>query len=78
MDHYRVLPTDPRYLALTDEQVEVLFFSFLSMPTEEQWKEWYRKQKAESRLDIPVEQLKEMHYSDAEIAQIRKELASRE
>lgn len=78
VNHFKVLPTDPRYRALNDDQIELLFSSFLQMPTEEQWKSWYARQKREERLDLPVDELKGMGYTDADIEKIKKELAERE
>lgn len=72
--HFRILPTDPRYKELTEEQCELLFLDFLNSPTDEECLQFYRE-KEESKAvveELPIEDLEEMGYSDEEIKNIIK------
>jgi len=72
-----VLPTDPRYKELTPEQIELLFYSFLNTPSDEEYKYCYRrrKQKVEAAENVPDWVLKKMKYTDEEIKELHKELS---
>jgi len=65
------LPTDDRYAQLSFEQKELLFLSFLILPTDEEYRENYPKVHS---LDIPDEVLHMVGYDSDEIKKIRKEL----
>ncbi len=76
MNHFRILPTDPRINNLSDDQIELLFFSFISSPTDNEYKLWYRK-KEQARVavdDLPIEDLKKMDYTDEDIENISNAL----
>ena len=72
--HFRILPTDPRYKELTDEQAELLFLDFLTSATDEEYLRFYRegKEKEAAMKELPIEDLKEMEYTDEEIQDIIK------
>jgi len=52
--------------------MQLLFLSFLMTPTDTDYKTAYAKSKLTP--DIPDELLKKLHYTDGEIAAIKKEL----
>ncbi len=74
MRHFKILPTDPRYKELTDQQAELLFLNFLISPTDEEYLQFYREreEKKSAVEELPIEDLKEMDYSDEEIENIVK------
>lgn len=73
-EHFRVLPTDERFQALSDLQVDVLFSHWLHrIPEEEMWK-GYWKRKSE-QVPLPDEgQLRELGYDEEQIEAVLKEL----
>jgi hypothetical protein len=74
MDHFRVLPTDQRYLDLTETQIQALFFNHLQTPDSLSVKRAYRKQREKDRKaqEIPEDALKAQGWSDEEIEDLRE------
>ena len=76
MEHFRVLPTDPRLTDLTNDQLEVLFTFSLTSAGDEQMKTRYARLKEEEQVveDLPREQLRKMGYGKEEIERISQDL----
>ena len=45
MEHFKVLPTDERFLKLTEQHIDMLYSYFLMKPEDIHLKEWYVKNK---------------------------------
>lgn len=75
IEHFRILPTDERYTRLSDTQVSVLVNNWLNMPDEYEMKRsyWEKKLKTIAANPPPVDQLREIGYSDEEIRKIQAE-----
>jgi hypothetical protein len=61
MEHFRILPTDQRIKELSEEQIEILYLSFLHLPEDDSVRYSYhkadsRKEKAEELRKIMREQ----------------------
>ncbi len=78
INYFRILPTDERFKKLTSEQIELLFCSFVSSPTEEEYKHAYRRgmSKQEKIESMPKDILKDMGYSEEDIEKIGLEVAA--
>jgi hypothetical protein len=77
IEHFRVLPTDQRYKELTDDQIELLFHSYLLLPDDDSYKAMYQDHKHMRDSGLPEESdLKESGYSADEIRQMIKDLES--
>lgn len=76
MEHFKVLPTDPRYLELTEFQIDLLFFHYLIKPEDDLIKKWYQKEnKAEDLVEsLPEHLLINQGYTKAQIEQIKREI----
>ena len=72
MEHFRILPTDKRYIELRFEQKELLFLSFLTLPTDEEYRSAYLK--SHKAPTVPDEILADLGYDLDEIEKIQKEL----
>jgi hypothetical protein len=74
VEHYRVLPTDPRYKELTDDQIELLFVNFLTTLTPDEQRRFYIQKLAEEQEEaqFPVEEFKKLGYSEEQLAEIRE------
>jgi hypothetical protein len=73
-DHYKVLPTDDRFRALTDLQVSALFSGWLySLPEAELWKAYW-SEKSKEKPKVNAKELLDIGYSESEIRAILKEL----
>lgn len=72
MLHFRVLPSDPYYKQLTDEQIYLLFYGFLNLPEDSIVRSNYLQNKyAQTKKEaVPIEDLKRMGYSEDEIHKI--------
>lgn len=75
MEHFRVLPSDPRLEALTDEQAAVLFQYWLDYD-EDIARRVYREKKAEedAKPSYDVDELRAMGYPEDEIERIKRSL----
>lgn len=74
-EHFKVLPTDERFLALTDLQVGALFSNWLySLPEDELWRAYWTERKRKDKPKMGAEELKDIGYSESEIQAILKEL----
>ena len=76
MTHFRVLPTDQRYQELRDDQIESLFLAYLAVPSPEELRESYRKNRVAEMKSPPEDELEKMGYSDEEIQQIKQDIQS--
>jgi hypothetical protein len=76
IDYFRVLPTDPRFKALREDQMELLFCHFLSSPTDEQYRQSHRAKitKKEMIDTMPKGLMKKMGYSEEDMEEITQEL----
>ena len=74
MEHFRVLPTDPKFINLTIDQMELLYVYSVGSPTDEEMKHMYRKHKKEMLEEnkIPENKLEEMGYSENDIKRIKE------
>lgn len=73
--YFKVLPTEQRFLALTDEQKHLLVSSFFEMPLDELAHRSYHDGK---RIDISqneAEHLKKAGYTGEQIEYMRRQLA---
>jgi len=77
IEHFRILPTDERYKKLSEDQIEILFCSFLSSPIDEEYRKTYRKgmSKTDVIKTMPKELFTEMGYSEKDMEQISQEIA---
>ncbi len=73
MDHFRVLPTDPRIQNLTDEQCEILFLNHMRLPDSKVLKKNYfeHKQREDQIQDLPEEEFLKMGYTQEAIQRIK-------
>ena len=78
INHFRVLPTDERFKKLTEDQIELLFISFISMPGDEDYKRAYIRKRTGEELasGLPREALRKMGYTDEQIKKIAEEVSS--
>ena len=76
IEHFRILPTDERFKRLTEDQMELLFYYFVSSPTDEQYKKahYSNLSKEEVIETLPEDKIKEMGYSEEELKDIRDAL----
>jgi hypothetical protein len=76
IEHFRVLPTDERYEALSDDQVSFLFSYWILSPGEKDIKAdyWRIKREELAQSAPPDEALMAIGYSAKQIADIKKEL----
>ena len=76
MEHFRLLPSDPRLTDLSDEQIEILFLNYVSVPDDSVLKKVYEKkrEKEKKESEIPVEDLREMGYTDEQIEEIKRDI----
>lgn len=72
IEHFRVLPTDERYLRLSEPQISVLVNYWLNSPGEEDMKRAYWEGKRED--GPPVDELAALGYSPEQIEAIKAEL----
>ena len=77
MGHFQVLPTDPRILELSDEQIDILFVYHLMCPDDSELKELYRRNSKAEQLKeaLPVNVLKQQGFTDEMIEQIKNDVA---
>ncbi|MDR1904601.1 MAG: hypothetical protein LBQ88_20240 [Treponema sp.] len=68
MEHFRVLPTDPKVRELTDNQISLLLQYWLDYD-EDHFRRAYREKKAieQSKPQFDRQALYDMGYTDAEI-----------
>ena len=78
IEHFRVLPTDRRYKKLTEEQIEILFCSFVSSPTDDEYKQAFRRGMSKKEVidTMPKELMEEMGYTEEDVQQISLQLAA--
>ena len=78
IEHFRVLPTDERYLNLDDNQINVLYGSWLhSLPDEYVKREYWSNKKETTKItEVEEVSLHELGYTEDEIAAIKKELGN--
>ena len=69
MEHFRVLPTDPRLNDVTDEQIAILFQYWVTYDEEAIRSAW-REHKAKPRFGL--EELLDLGYSPEEAADIKR------
>jgi len=67
------LPTDPRFRELGADQKELLFMSFLMLPSDEDYRKGYASK--HRAPNVPDEILEKMGYDIKEIEEVKKELA---
>jgi len=73
--YFRVLPTDDRYLKMSDEQKYLLFLGFLDQPTPEQMKMNYERISAGPKLtEMDKSDLSRRGYSREAIERIQDNL----
>lgn len=75
INHFKVLPTDERFIKLTERQKVYLFYTYLEFPTDEQLHKVHSQAKTVPQVtkdDIPA--FTDMGYSPAQIRQINKDL----
>ena len=73
--HFRVLPTEERYKRLTDNQKNLLFLSWLELPTSEQIKLWYTKKIGEPVItEKDTKDFMKLGYSKAQIKRMKEQL----
>ena len=79
MEHFRILPTDPRYKTLAEDQIEVLFINFLFSLSEDEYRTLYRKklEKEDQVESLPEEVMKKMGYTKEEIENTKGALRAR-
>lgn len=76
IEHFRVLPTDERYLGLTDAQVSIIINNWLYSLGDEDLKRFYWEKKLGEEKDLPgADDLSELGYSPEQIERIRRELS---
>ena len=78
MDHFQVLPTDPRIKELSDEQAEILYLNHARLPDAKEikkryWEEQKKKQELES---FPEEDLRKMGYTEELIEKIKGDIVN--
>jgi len=73
-DHYRVLPTDERFLNLSDEQKNLLFVGYLERATDEAIYQSYHSKPEMAVTDEDADVLTKAGYSPAQIRRIRYNL----
>jgi hypothetical protein len=73
MEHFRVLPTDPRVERLTEEQTTVLFQYWLDYD-EEMTRKAYREKSANEDMkpSFDPDELRQIGYSDEDIEKITR------
>jgi len=70
-----VLPTDQRFLELSQKQKDLLFVSFLEMPTDSVMRQTHIESKRLAEIDDDTAtNLKNLGYTDAQLAKIRAQL----
>ena len=76
IEHFRVLPTDPRFKALDEDQMEVLFFHFINSGTDEQHRlAYHTKMSRKETIDtMPRNLMEDMGYTKEELEKITQEL----
>jgi len=76
MHHFQVLPTDSRFTSLSIDQMEVIYFAFLRIPSDDYLKRSYieRVSKQDKVDTIPVDILERMGYNEEEIGKIKEDL----
>lgn len=75
MEHFRVLPTDERFLKLSLKQKALLFTAFLELPTDEMLHMGHRlANRAPEIDDDEADNLKNLGYSDEQIKRMRAQL----
>lgn len=73
--HFRVLPTDERYKRLTDNQKNLLFFSWIELPSSDQIKAWHDKKAGDPVVSAEDEEnFKNLGYSKEQIRRIKEQL----
>lgn len=74
MEHFRVLPTDPRVLELTDSQIELLFINACQSAGDDELRESYRRivSKRREAEALPVSDLEKMGYTHEMIEAIKE------
>jgi chemotaxis receptor (MCP) glutamine deamidase CheD len=74
MDHFRLLPTDPRIKRLADEQAEILFMNHMRLPSSDALKRRYSEEKRREKAaaEFPEDDFKAMGYSDEAIEEIKR------
>lgn len=78
MEHFRMLPTDPKFKELTDEQIEILYLNYLKSPEDSDMKAFYRERKnrEREREDLRKNLEASGKYSKERIEQILDEVGS--
>lgn len=77
IEHYRVLPTDERFKALSNEQIQILFSSWLHSAGEDYVKkEYWKARQAEDQAREGAEELREMGYGEDAINEILEGLGN--
>ena len=75
-EHFRVLPTDSKYKALTDLQANLLFTNYLFTANESDIKAAYWSERVNTKKSLPNrEDLVALGYNDKQIDEILKEIA---
>lgn len=76
MNHYRVLPTEKRFLDLTPNQIEILFVSGIGLPHESGLRRAYAdlREAEQKATSLPSEILRQQGYSEDEIREMQEAL----
>jgi hypothetical protein len=78
IEHFRVLPTDERFVKLSESQVSLLYGSWLhSLPDDYVKREYWASKKEKAPIKEKEEEaLRDLGYSDDDIAAIKKEIGN--
>ena len=75
IEHFRVLPTDERFLRLTDEQIAVIINAWLAAPGDDELKRVYWTERDKKTKPMPDDSdLSGIGWSPEEIEAIKAEL----
>jgi len=70
-----VLPTEERYKKLTPRQKDILYLSWVELPTSEQVKDWSHSKASDPVIDTEHEkQFKSLGYTPDQIRKIKEQL----
>lgn len=72
IDRFKILPTDPRFKELTVDVMEALFISAMEIPSDEEYRDLYRKAKFEEEMELPEDELKKLGYSEEDMIEIKE------
>ena len=77
MEHFRILPSDERYLDLYEEQMDVLFLYHLIHPSDDALREAYRREKESESIQktLPEDVLRQKGWTDDMIKELHGQLS---